>query len=104
MAFILSLWLFGRLLVSSVKSRTSYYRPVVKLIILAPNISALKKLLKLADDFSVEFEMKFNASKLCKLLVFSKHDEGVIEITFGGVTMRPSRCELHLGAHLGSTQ
>ena len=71
-------------------------------IILAPTLFALKRMLRVASSFSVEFKISFNASK-SKLLVFGDKEGGDILVHFEGVILRPSESEIHLGTVLGES-
>ena len=70
------------------------------IILLAPSLTSLKRMLKVANDFSIEFYMTFNAAK-CKFLVFGRGVDRMIQLTFKGVIMNASNCEIHLGIPFG---
>ena len=70
-------------------------------IILAPTLHALKKMLDVASLYSVEYMITFNATK-SKLLVFGDAEAGEVHATFQGIIMRPSIYEIHLGMFLGN--
>jgi hypothetical protein len=69
-------------------------------IILAPSLLALRRLLKICDEYSIEFKVKFNATK-SKLLVFGVQNVTGIQVFFNNVILKPSESELHLGIPIG---
>ena len=71
------------------------------MILLAPSLLALRKMLKICQEFSIEFKIRFNASK-CKLLVFGERNVEDISVEFNNVRMKPCPIELHLGIQIGS--
>ena len=73
------------------------------IILLAPTSTALKRLLKICDDFSEEYKVKFNPDK-CKYMVFNSDvnvTDGVNFISFNDTNIKSSETEVHLGNKIG---
>ena len=70
------------------------------IILLAPRMSSLKHMLKVAEVFSVEYRITFNALK-SKFLLFGRGVDRNTQITIDGVILLASGCEIHLGISFG---
>ena len=58
-------------------------------VLLAPTVFALNKMLRVASTFSIDFMISFNASK-SKLIIFGATGGFDIVIWFQGAALRPS--------------
>lgn len=69
-------------------------------ILLCPSVQAVDKMLEVCDQFSCDFNVKFNAGK-SKLIVYSKENI-TVEFCFQGTTIPQSTTEKHLGYFIGA--
>lgn len=69
-------------------------------VLLAPTVTALRKMLRTASMYSIEFKINFNGSK-SRFIIFGESVDMNIEVLFQGVTLRPSSAEIHLGMFFG---
>lgn len=72
------------------------------IILLAPTRMALNQMLKICNDFSQEYKVKFNPEK-CKFMIFSPDHDCTGSINFNDATIHSSKLEIHLGNHIGWT-
>jgi hypothetical protein len=73
------------------------------IILLAPTRQSAELMLNTASQFSVKYDIKFNASK-SKLLLFDKHNKdtaGIASVVFNNQILVSSDVEKHLGNFLG---
>ena len=68
------------------------------IVLLTPSCEALKNLIKICENFAVEYKLNFNPKK-CKILVYStlKLDTGNMNIKIGGHKIEIVKSEKHLG-------
>ena len=68
------------------------------ILLLTPLCEALKNLIKICENFAVEYKLNFNPKK-CKILVYStlKLDTGNMNIKIGGHKIEIVKSEKHLG-------
>ena len=72
------------------------------IVMLSPSVTALQRLMKICEDFSIEFNMNFNPSK-CNVMVFNRSDRLLnVSLKMNGLNIPVHTKSNHLGNEISS--